>query len=121
MFSKMHHVGYLVEDLDTAVAWYELTFGGKHIEGPTVTAGKIAYVQMGGVEVELIEPPDKGELAGKGDQVFHHVGYLVADLDGTVADFKARGYIFLTPNPPMRCGHGVGTRGEGHGNATVRA
>ena len=27
----------------------------------------------------------------------------------------------LSPNPPMRCGHGVGTRGEGHGNATVRA
>ena len=32
-----------------------------------------------------------------------------------------RGTLSLTPNPPMRCGYGVGTRGEGHGNATVRA
>ena len=27
--------------------------------------------------------------------------------------------LSLTPNPPMRCGHGGGTRDEGHGNATV--
>ena len=26
----------------------------------------------------------------------------------------------LNPNPPMRCGLGVGTKGEGHGSTTVR-
>ena len=26
----------------------------------------------------------------------------------------------VNPNPPMRCGLGVGTKGEGHGSTTVR-
>ena len=29
--------------------------------------------------------------------------------------------VYLSPNPPMRCGLGVGTKGEGHGSATVWA
>ena len=101
MFSKVQHVGYLVENLDEAVAWYETTFGGKSIPGGTVPTGKIAYVRMGDVEVELIEPPDKAELAGKGDHVFHHVGYVVDDLDKSVADFKAKSYRFDPPEPHL--------------------
>ena len=44
------------------------------------------------------------------------IGHAMADRIVTQAE-DAR----LSPNPPMRCGLGVGTKGEGHGSATVRA
>jgi len=99
MFSKIQHVGYLVEDLDTAVEWYSRTFGGKRTGGGAAGAGKVAFVQIGDVEVELIEPVDKSGLTGRANQVFHHVGYVVEDLDKAVAEFKARGYKFATAEP----------------------
>jgi catechol 2,3-dioxygenase-like lactoylglutathione lyase family enzyme len=99
MFIKVHHVGYLVDDLDAAVEWYGKAFGGKHVGEGATALGRIAFVQMNDVEVELIEPLDKSEVAGSSDLVFHHVGYVVDDLDAAVADFKARGYKFATPEP----------------------
>ena len=99
MFSDIQHAGYLVEDLMTAVAWYEETFGAKYTGGGVSPVGKIGFVQIGVVEVELIEPADKGELAAGSDHVFHHMGYVVDDLDKAVADFQAKGYQFATPEP----------------------
>ena len=99
MFSKIQHVGYLIEDLDAAIDWYVKTFGGEYTGRGTVPLGKIGFVQIGDVEVELIEPADRGELTGRGDQVFDHVGYVVDDLDKAVTDFKARGFKFATAEP----------------------
>ena len=56
MFSKIHHAGYHVEDIDAAVAWYETlrlplvedieTFGGVRTGGGTAAAGKLAFVRI---------------------------------------------------------------------------
>ena len=99
MFSKIHHAGYHVEDIDAAVAWYEKTFGGVRTGGGTAAAGKLAFVRMWNAEVELIEPVDRSKLTGRGDHVLDHLGYVVDDLDKAVADYKAKGYKFATEEP----------------------
>ena len=101
MFSSIQHTGYLVRDLDDAVAWYQRTFNAEYTGGGPASgvAGRIGFVQMGNAEVELIEPEDKSVFGGSGDHLFHHVGYVVDDLDEAVADFRARGYMFATSVP----------------------
>ena len=99
MFSKIQHAGYLVEDVEAAAAWYEKTFGGKRTGGGSAAMGKLAFIRMGDVEVELIEPADRSRLTGRGDHVFDHIGYVVEDLDKAVADYKAKGYTFATTEP----------------------
>ena len=99
MFRRIQHAGYLVEDIDAAVAWYETTFGGTKIGEGEADVGKLAFIRIGEAEVELIEPADRGELTGGGNHVFHHMGYFLPDLDKVVAGYKARGYKFATEEP----------------------
>ena len=99
MFSKIQHAGYLVEDLEAAIGWYVKTFGGEHTGGGTAAAGRLGFIQIGDVEVELIEPPDKSGLPGNGNHLLDHVGYVVDDLDKAVAEYKAKGYKFATDGP----------------------
>ena len=55
--AKIVHAGYLVPDLDEAIAWYLEKFDGEHIGGgPSRTGSRNAFVNFGQVQVELIEP-----------------------------------------------------------------
>ena len=100
MFGKIHHVSYLVEDLSATIDWYVKMLQGEFTGRGTVAGlGDVGFVQVGEVEVEFIEPEDKGQLQPGAGHVFHHVAYVVDDLDRTVADFRERGYEFATPEP----------------------
>lgn len=100
MLLQVHHVGYLVPDLDAAVALYVNTFGAKQSgRGAAGRLGEIAFIQAGNVEVELIQPNDRALLTNGDDHVYHHVGYVVENLDKAVAEFKAKGYEFNSEEP----------------------
>ncbi len=100
MLLKVHHVGYLVPDLDEAVDLYVRTFGAKQSgRGAAGRLGEIAFIQAGEVEVELIQPNDRSSLTNGNGHVYHHVGYVVDNLDQAVADFKAKGYQFNSEAP----------------------
>jgi methylmalonyl-CoA/ethylmalonyl-CoA epimerase len=100
MFEKVHHVSYLVGDLSATIDWYVKMLQGKFTGRGTVPGlGDVGFVQVGGVELEFIEPEDKSQVQSGEGHVFHHVAYVVEDLDGTVADLRERGYEFATPEP----------------------
>ena len=101
MFSDIHHVSYLVPDLDAAIASYTKMYGAVVTgRGPVANLGEVAFLQVGSVEVEFISPEDLSVLDGGSDSyVVHHVAYLVKDLDRVVADHRTRGYHFLTDEP----------------------
>lgn len=105
MFDKIQHIGYLVRDLDAAVAWYAQGFGGENAGGSTLPAGGIipsggrnAFVHFGKVEVELIEPQDKTGLPDD-TLVMHHIGYVVSDIAASMVDLKAKGFKFFADAP----------------------
>ena len=101
MFSGIHHVSYLVPDLDAAIESYARLLGAV-VTGRGVVAnlGEVAFLQVGSVEVEFIHPEDPAALDGSGGSwAVHHVAYAVEDLDRVVAEHRARGYRFLTDAP----------------------
>ena len=101
MFSDIHHVSYLVPDLDAAIHAYAETLGAVVTgRGPVPNLGEVAFLQVGGVEVEFIEPDDPATLEGSGGAwVVHHMAYAVENLDRVVAEHRERGYRFLTEEP----------------------
>ena len=101
MFSDIHHVSYLVPDLDEAINSYVQTLGAVVTgRGAVANLGEVAFLRVGDVEVEFIRPDDFSALEGSGGAwVVHHMAYAVEDLDRVVAEHKARGYRFLTDEP----------------------
>ena len=101
MFSDIHHVSYLVPDLDAAIRSYADALGGVVTgRGPVHNLGEVAFLRVGDVEVEFIQPDDPSALESSGGAwVVHHMAYAVEDLDRVVAEHRARGYRFLTDEP----------------------
>ena len=101
MFSDIHHVSYLVPDLDAAIESYARMYGSVVTgRGAVPNLGEVAFLQIGGVEVEFIRPEDPAALqGGGGNYVVHHVAYAVEDLDRVVAEHRGRGFRFLTDEP----------------------
>ena len=101
MFSDIHHVSYLVPDLDAAIKSYTAMFGAQVTgRGVVPNLGEVAFLRAGGVEVELIAPENATVLdSGNGAWVVHHVAYLVDDLDRVVEERRLQGYSFLTEEP----------------------
>ena len=106
----VHQLGYVVADIEKTCRYYESTLGigpfcppfevdmnGAIFRGkPVQTKIKVAFVQSGDVQIELIQPvegknPYTEFLAKNGDGI-HHLGYLIliqiADL-GNVAFTKS--------------------------------
>ena len=105
MFDGIQHIGYLVDDLDKAVAWFAKAFGAVNAGGtrmqdsPVVPGGgRNAFVRFGGVETELMEPTDTSKLP-RNTLVMHHVGYIVTDIARSAREARARGLKFLAPEP----------------------
>ena len=100
MFTGFHHASYLVPALDQAIQSYAETFGGLETgRGLVRGLGEVAFVRVGEVEVEFIQPEDPKLLGGGNVPLLHHVAYTVTDLDRVVADYKRRGYQFATEEP----------------------
>ena len=101
MFSDIHHVSYLVPDLDSAIESYAQTLGAVVTgRGPVANLGEVAFLQVGSVEVEFIRPEDPAAFDGSGGAwVVHHMAYTVEDLDRVVAEHRQKGYRFLTDEP----------------------
>ena len=105
MFDKIQHIGYYTPDLAAAVAWFERSFGAVNAGGGPLprsaavpSGGVNAYVRFGRVEAEIIEPEDKAGLES-GRLTMHHVGYVVADIDRTAAELRAKGFKFAADAP----------------------
>ena len=108
---RIDHVGVAVPDLDTAVAFYEQTFGMRcvHTETNTAQGVREAMLAVGpgpesdSARVQLLAPlsPESPiarflDRSGPGVQ---QVAYTVADLDATSAALRARGLRLLYETP----------------------
>jgi methylmalonyl-CoA/ethylmalonyl-CoA epimerase len=92
------HPGYLVRDLDAATKWYVEKLGGVVVGGgPSRRGGRVAFINCGKAQVELIEPPDPAALAA--DHVMDHVGYQTSSIVQDIAGYTARGLKFQTGAP----------------------
>lgn len=105
MFDKIQHIGYLTPNLESAIAWFERSFGGVNGGGGPLpkgyavpSGGRNAYVRFGQVEAEIIEPENKKGLT-EGLLTMHHVGYVVSNIEQAIDDLKAKGFAFAGDAP----------------------
>ena len=118
-YGAIDQIGYLVEDLDEAVArWTERTgigpwtiFRNVRLDGtyrgePTTVTMEVALGYQGDLQIELIATPGDTPSPyrdSNGQRLIgiHHIAWIVDNLDDAVADAKRRGLVpvFAARNP----------------------
>ena len=93
----IHHVGYVVSDLDAAVAALRATLPLEVTVRETMTEQGVEALMCegGGGAVELIRPLDHDGaiaryMATRGEG-FHHVAFAVHDVEAALDDLRRRG------------------------------
>ena len=110
-FTKVHHVGVVVENMDKALAYYDslgiksfeplklspsegLLRGKKLISTPIISMGEV-----GGIVIELLQPTEEESLIkeffeSKGEGL-HHIAFLVDDIDKETDKLVKKGFDVL--------------------------
>jgi methylmalonyl-CoA epimerase len=113
MITGIHHVGYVVPDLEKAAAFFEGTIGigpGKRVAAPQMGLEIVAFrLNDAGTGIELMKPTtDSGPFAeflkANPHGALHHVAYAVAKpLTEAVSDMQTCGLKLaaLTANGPI--------------------
>lgn len=101
--ARVAHIGIAVTDLEQAAAFYRDVLGLEPSAPETADGARIVSVQVGDVDVELMEPltpdgPVAKFLAKRGPGI-HHVCYRVADLDAALERCRALGMTVVDPQP----------------------
>lgn len=94
---KINHVAVAVADVDAALTFWRDALGIElhHLEDVPSQKATVAFLPVGDSEVELVKPTaeDTGVakfLAERGGGM-HHLCFEVDDIDGMLADLKAKG------------------------------
>jgi len=111
-YSKLHHVGVVVKDIDKAIAYLEsigigpfgagpdmkkvtIPFKGELHGKPAEWKTTISNANLGGIELELLEPTEgnqalKESLEATGEGL-HHLGFLTGNLEETIKQQTKQG------------------------------
>ncbi len=105
---KIDHLGIAVPSLAEAVRAYESL--GLRVESThDVATEKVraAFLPVGEARIELLEPTDPSSVIARFLEKrsgIHHVCLTVDDLDGALAELKARGVELIDPTPRVGAG-----------------
>ena len=106
MFQKIDHIGIAVSNLDKSVDDYQKKFQVKvkHIEEMADISVRIAFIPVGEVMLELIEPLPRGtgrlaEFLEKHGEGFHHIAYRVDNLEAVLTKMKKAGIKLRDEKP----------------------
>jgi len=102
---KIDHLGIAVPALDAAVAAYRalgFELGDTH-DVPTEKV-KVAFLPVGESRLELLEPTEPDSVIARYIEKqkrggLHHVCLLVDDIEGALAELKAKGVELLDQAP----------------------
>ena len=102
---RINHVAIVVEDMDESLTFWRDALGIELREVRDVPAEKsqVAFLPLAGSEVELVKPTsdDSGiakYLAKRGEGL-HHLCLEVDDIEGMLAQLKARGIRLINEEP----------------------
>ena len=112
MIQKIDHIGIAVKNLTDAINTYKKLYGLDAIKIETLhdIKVKVAFIPLGEVLIELLEPLEPGEgrigafLKEKGEG-FHHIALRVENIQNTMQRLK-KGHIPLRDENPREGGDG---------------
>lgn len=94
---KINHVAIVVRDIEESLMFWRDQLGLKldHVEDVPSQASMVAFIPVGEGEIELVQPTDMdtglGKYLEKRGEGMHHLCIEVDDIDGMLADLKAKG------------------------------
>jgi methylmalonyl-CoA/ethylmalonyl-CoA epimerase len=97
MLKRIDHIGIAVEDIESALAFFGTALGLELDHLATEEGGRtrVAFLPVGGSEVELVEPQDAesglGKFLAKRGEGIHHICFEVDDLEVALARLAANG------------------------------
>jgi methylmalonyl-CoA/ethylmalonyl-CoA epimerase len=110
---KINHVAIAVNDVEGALSFWRdgLGLSVDHIEDVPSQKAQVVFIPVGESEVELVKPTteDSGVakfLAERGGGM-HHLCFEVDDMDGMMADLKAKGVRLLNETPQVLPGRKI--------------
>jgi methylmalonyl-CoA epimerase len=105
--NKIDHIGIAVKKIEEAVKFYSATFGlkvSKPIEVPSQKV-KIAFMEIGEVKLELLEPLGEDspilKFIQKRGEGLHHICFQVEDIDQALEELKNKNVKLIDQNPRM--------------------
>jgi methylmalonyl-CoA/ethylmalonyl-CoA epimerase len=108
MINNINHVAIVVEDLDSALAFWRDALGlplAKTEENPAESVD-IAFLPVGESEIELLQPTDPdsgiGKYLAKKGQGMHHLCVEVTDIEAVIARLVAHGVDMINDTPRIR-------------------
>ena len=102
---QINHVAIVVEDIDDSLSFWRDALGIElhELREVPIEKSKIAFLPVLGGEIELVQPttPDSGigKYLAKRGQGMHHVCLEVDDIDGMLAQLKAKGVRLINDEP----------------------
>jgi len=104
---RIHHLALLVEDIDRSLQFWRDTLGitPSHISEVPDEAARIAFLPLGGSEIELVQPTtaDSGlsRYLAKHGPGMHHLCLEVDDLLGLLQQLKVKGIQLINEEPKV--------------------
>lgn len=106
MISKIHHVAIVVKSLENDLNIYSSILGLNYeVKTLKEYAVQIAFIDIKGVLVELIQPTSENDPLGFYDFLknagggLHHIAYEVNDINSTIKKLKSYGISLIDEEP----------------------
>ena len=105
MITRIDHLGIAVQNLDTAIAYYENALGLKCEHREEVASQKVrtAFFEVGDVHLELLEPtaPESpvAKFLEKNGEGIHHIAFASDDITGQLAQAAGAGVRLIHEVP----------------------
>jgi methylmalonyl-CoA/ethylmalonyl-CoA epimerase len=105
MLKKISHIGIAVHSLDEALPFYRDTLGMafRGIEDVAEQKVKVAMLQVGESNIELLEPTDPespvAKFLEKNGPGIHHLAYEVEDIEQAIARLEREGARMIDKVP----------------------
>ncbi len=113
MLKRIHHIDFLVRDMEQAIAQYTRIFGVQIENRIQVQGVELAYFHIGDVLIALVSPVDSQsplakQLDEKGEGLMH-MGCEVESLEAAVQAMKAKGVRLVNekPRPGLQDGSAI--------------
>lgn len=107
---RIDHIAIVVKDIDVTLGFWRDALGLElaHIEDVPDQKSLVAFLPVGGTEIELVRPTtdDSGvaKYLQKRGPGMHHISLEVDDIAGMLAQLKAKGVRLINDTPVLGAG-----------------
>jgi len=107
---RIDHIAIVVEDIESTLGFWRDALGLElaHVEDVPEQKSEVAFLPVGESEIELVRPTtdDSGvaKYLQKRGPGMHHISLEVDDIEGMLAQLKAKGVRLINETPVQGAG-----------------